>query len=330
MKLMLQKTILYFAVIGSLLLQKAYASNGSANSNGNWGNPSTWLFNGTPRVPQPGDTVNIPGGDTVTVTASVVYSGSPMVVIVGGTLSFQTGKKLTFPCQSFVRILSGGLLDPGTGGGSSNFIEICGTIEWTAADGPVSGPASVGPDPLPISLVSFDLKRDHSAIDISWITADELNNDYFLLQRSADGVNYENLQQVQGAGTSTVAHFYSSVDNKPVNGLNYYRLCQVDYDGTHTLYPPKVIRMNGKADVIVCPNPATSNNISILFSGDRETTTNIEVKDIAGKTVYSLDNMPLQSGFNKIGLTTGLGAGTYLVTMTIDGEVYHQKAVISE
>src|SRR5689334_9595217 len=69
---------------------KSFASNGSSNANGNWNNPSTWLFNGTPRTPMCGDTINIPAAYTVTVNSQESYTACviPMVIIIDGTLQF--------------------------------------------------------------------------------------------------------------------------------------------------------------------------------------------------------------------------------------------------
>ena len=86
-----KRTILLFALITLISCSKSFAANGYANNaNGNWNNPSTWLFNGTPRTPMCGDTVTIPAAYTVTVNSQENYTGCviPMIIIVSGTLEF--------------------------------------------------------------------------------------------------------------------------------------------------------------------------------------------------------------------------------------------------
>lgn len=89
---------------------------------------------------------------------------------------------------------------------------------------------SVGCSTLPVELVNFDVVNDVTNI-VTWSTVTENNNDYFLLERSADGVNWENVSMIDGAGTSTNRTDYLFNDRDYPQTLNYYRLTQVDYDG---------------------------------------------------------------------------------------------------
>lgn len=87
---------------------------------------------------------------------------------------------------------------------------------------------------LPISLLSFKSNLEKDAINLLWQTASELNNDYFELARSTNGKDFETIGRLPGSGTTTEAKSYTYADANPANGLNYYRLKQVDYDGTFT------------------------------------------------------------------------------------------------
>jgi len=88
---------------------------------------------------------------------------------------------------------------------------------------------------LPIELLYFS--GDKQACNqnlLAWATATESNNNYFQLERSINGVEFITLGKIPGAGTSLETKQYKYVDTKPESGLNYYRLTQVDYDGTAT------------------------------------------------------------------------------------------------
>lgn len=88
--------------------------------------------------------------------------------------------------------------------------------------------------PLPIELISFNALALEGQVMLNWQTLTEINNDYMAVERSSDGQDFEEIGQVQGAGTSFLPQSYELLDPQPYQGLNYYRLRQVDFDGTTT------------------------------------------------------------------------------------------------
>jgi hypothetical protein len=85
---------------------------------------------------------------------------------------------------------------------------------------------------LPIELISFEGYNKFSNNILEWVTASEHNNDYFTIERSDDGENWEIIGTIDGAGNSTNIKSYNLVDNSYRNVINYYRLSQTDFDGT--------------------------------------------------------------------------------------------------
>lgn len=86
--------------------------------------------------------------------------------------------------------------------------------------------------PLPVELISFwVVKNSEDKVIISWSTASEKNNNRFEVQRSIDGINFQTIQIIEGSENSTTILNYSTLDNDPLEGINYYRLLQVDNDG---------------------------------------------------------------------------------------------------
>ena len=85
--------------------------------------------------------------------------------------------------------------------------------------------------PLPVEMLYFNAKIDGTDAILEWATASELNNDRFEVERSLDGINYEYIGEVEGNGTTDLQVVYQFIDIAPRQGLNYYRLKQVDYDG---------------------------------------------------------------------------------------------------
>ncbi|MEQ9405563.1 MAG: T9SS type A sorting domain-containing protein [Cyclobacteriaceae bacterium] len=112
---------------------------------------------------------------------------------------------------------------------------------------------------LPVELVDFRAEIINQAVAVKWSTITELNNDHFIVERSVDGELFESLGRVEGAGTTNEKIDYTLNDNKPLAGLTYYRLKQVDYDGTTTFSEIIQIDYQGGLDgvsVTLYPNPA--------------------------------------------------------------------------
>jgi len=95
---------------------------------------------------------------------------------------------------------------------------------------------------LPIQLIFFAGNITTEGVLLSWSTSNEINNDYFAIERSTDGVSFDNIGETDGQGTSSHLSEYEFVDKAPKDGSNYYRLKQVDYDGQFTY--SKIIGVN--------------------------------------------------------------------------------------
>ncbi|MEO9966787.1 MAG: DUF2341 domain-containing protein [Reichenbachiella sp.] len=147
------------------------------------------------------------------------------------------------------------------------------------------------PAPLPVELVSFDGMIDESGITLSWSTASELNNDYFELERSADGISFEVIARIEGNGTTSEHHDYEYLDTEPYFGVSYYRIVQVDYDGDYSIYNP--ISLNNEQyrtglELILYPNPTEEYNINVrISSGDENSPIALTVYDTMGQLVHS-------------------------------------------
>ncbi len=114
-----------------------------------------------------------------------------------------------------------------------------------------------GVNPLPVELTRFAATATPSGVGLEWATASEKNSAYFEVQRSATGQVFEALTTVPAQGTSTAAHAYAALDRAPLAGLAYYRLRQVDANGTASFSPVVSVRWLGVAGLHVYPNPST-------------------------------------------------------------------------
>ena len=117
--------------------------------------------------------------------------------------------------------------------------------------------AADGATPLPVELVAFTAQAVSSAVHLAWATASERNSAYFVIERSADGTTWQALSWLTAASYSTQPHSYSYDDVTALpNGQLYYRLRQVDLDGTQTYSPVRSVSRNTTATLALYPNPA--------------------------------------------------------------------------
>ncbi|MFZ5970809.1 MAG: T9SS type A sorting domain-containing protein [Bacteroidota bacterium] len=119
-------------------------------------------------------------------------------------------------------------------------------------------------NPLPIELLSFTASRISNNVRLQWTTASEINNDYFEVQRSADGIEFETLTTQKGAGTSSERMEYKFDDTAPITGTAYYRLKQVDFDGSSSYSSVVSILFETTYQLTVWPNPAVKNETVFL------------------------------------------------------------------
>jgi len=135
--------------------------------------------------------------------------------------------------------------------------------------------------PLPIELISFKAKTMKDKVELYWSTVSEINNNYFSIEKSIDGYNYQEIGQVSGAGNSSQTLNYSFFDDNPFHGVAYYRLSQTDYNGDNETFPPIAIEFTDDKQVVktilydtqgreVVDMNTLSSGIYILVSYDKE------------------------------------------------------------
>lgn len=109
---------------------------------------------------------------------------------------------------------------------------------------------------LPVELTHFSAAPDRTDVLLRWRTASEDENDYFQIQHSTDGQRFASIGKVAGHGTSDTPHDYAFRHTAPAPGTNYYRLRQVDFDGTEHFSPVRTVRFSDANALQLFPNPA--------------------------------------------------------------------------
>lgn len=174
---------------------------------------------------------------------------------------------------------------------------------------------------LPLELVSFTGENQEGNVVLKWITGSETNNEYFVVERSEDGNDFEKLGKVKGSGSSTVAREYSYTDPYPFTEKTYYRLKQVDYDGNYTYSNVVTVTVDelNNLRINIYPNPASTFLNCELYSKEQGMV-NIEVKDVFGNTVTE-KQIKTAHGSNKQKLDIDfLVQGIYFLKINLSGQ----------
>lgn len=158
---------------------------------------------------------------------------------------------------------------------------------------------------LPIELYSFKGSKEDNGNLLTWVTLSEINSSHYIIERSFDGESFEEVGLVMAAGNSTEKLDYSFMDYDRSEENNYYRLKQVDFDGTHNYH--KVIVVNGTSGntlsrVISYPSQVAS-SLNVGFTGIGSETT-IEIFDMRGK-LYKTINVSAFDGYQDITIDVG-------------------------
>ena len=172
--------------------------------------------------------------------------------------------------------------------------------------------------PLPIVLTSFTAACEKGQVKLDWITATEINNDKFIISRSADMVVWDEIATLSGAGNSNQPLYYTTTDARPISGLSYYRLTQRDYDGTTETFAPISVTCytdgNGNS-MMVYPNPADDEFTVSVTVTDACNDCSIEIYDINGKRIAAR-NVSMEQGENTYTFDRALmNPGQYIIQL---------------
>jgi len=173
---------------------------------------------------------------------------------------------------------------------------------------------------LPVELLDFSTNCQSTGVELSWSTASESNNDYFILEKSTDLITYQQIAIINGVGNSTTVNNYSYLD-KQNKGMGYYRLTQVDYDGNKSVFKPIAadcyISERLKA-LIIYPNPATE-----WFSLELPTDVKakVQILNMMGMVVSEIDEITSASKMD----IRNLAKGVYMVISRVGNEIYYCK-----
>lgn len=269
----------------------------------------------------------------ITGTAFPNPAMSAIALVNGSTcvefLSYQGTLTATQGACTGVTSTDIGAFEDGTGSDLGSIQKNSNGTWTTNANTNTFGACNTSQSAFPVELIRFDAKVVQRTVQLNWQTATERNNDRFEIQRSTNGRDFITLQVVRGAGTATTEQRYEFTDQQPGRGANYYRLRQVDLDGTATYLPTVYVMFGKPANVAVfAPNPSLTGLTRLTYIAGTESTLKLTVRDLSGRTVMQ-QSREVGEGENQLSIDcSALTKGTYLVEMATNDDTQVQKLVI--
>jgi hypothetical protein len=177
------------------------------------------------------------------------------------------------------------------------------------AYGGCSGPSTFC-GTLPVELLFFHAEAKTASVTLTWATASEINFDYFLIEKSFDGITFNEIASVAGKGSTRGRTDYSLDDEKPATGRSYYRLTEVDLDKSVHHLLDVAVNFSGEKTFSMYPNPVTNGQVNFELNFVPETSVLVSIVDLRGRTLteFAIDQPTIT-------LPVQLTSGLYLVTM---------------
>ena len=178
---------------------------------------------------------------------------------------------------------------------------------------------------LPVELLNFTAVASAKHVELKWITASELNNDYFTIERSADAKEFEPVLVQKGSGSSKALLHYTDSDAEPLNGLSYYRLKQTDFDGKYTYSSIVAVQFSNEQQLTVYPNPA-EHGVTIRFFSPLENKCAWSLYDATGKLVRSATDILVFQDMNTLYIDlSNLDKGVYFISLSGQSLLFKNK-----
>jgi len=221
--------------------------------------------------------------------------------------------------------------DLGNGGTTGTTVD--GTIISSAVVtlfGPFTLASTTTANPLPIELINFTGIPVDNIVNLFWTTSVEINNDYFTIEKSNDGITFTKLIDVKGADNTNTYKNYTATDRQPYSGISYYRLKQTDYNNNSKYFNVVSVNYNVLQTITIYPNPLEGTAcLHVEISGYQNQEVVIVLKDMQGREFLSKVLSVTEN--NQVFIiyeTKDLAPGTYIISASSFDKIYNYKFII--
>ena len=181
--------------------------------------------------------------------------------------------------------------------------------------------------PLPIELIDFKATKQGKSVLLEWETASEINNSQFEVQQSIDGINFITIDIIAGAGTSSEHLYYSTWHRNPENGINYYRLKQIDFDGEFEYSEIRSVKFTLDNGIVIYPNPVAQNTEITILYPPNNSIRQIKLYDYMGRIIWT-NNHPTKTNEPMTLNLPAQEAGSYLIQFEMENDIVIKPLVI--
>lgn len=181
---------------------------------------------------------------------------------------------------------------------------------------------------LPIELADFHATPVGEDVELTWVTNQEINSDYFEIERSSDGALFETLERVEGAGNTTTEQAYKVMDYDPLPGKSYYRLRNMDLDGIETYSEVETVLFGHDDQIDVYPSPAHE-FFNFVYTGEAGPI-HVEIYDLKGARMQVADFDEVGTGAHTRVDVSELEGGLYMVKFFFNGKQETRKVVVAQ
>jgi hypothetical protein len=179
---------------------------------------------------------------------------------------------------------------------------------------------------LPVELTSFNVTKDANSVELDWTTATELNSDYFDIERSDNGIDFESIGTLVAAGNSEQTLNYNFIDDSPTNGFNYYRLALYDLDGNIAHTETKVVQFQKNASINIFPTQVTD-RINVEINAEEDLEFRRMILTTSGQ-VLETDITNISSGISNQQVDVShLQSGAYILIVYLNGQAIQHKFI---
>jgi len=326
------KTIFIFIVIVACSLPIIRSSAAILTSNGtnggDWDVAVSWDNTSTPADMAAGDTLVIQFGDTITIDGNQTFSG---VIQVYGVLVLDNAR-LNMPSATSVVQFAPGSDVIALNNGQNKYISIGSPSNRISSsdlnnltipnqltnesidDGGCAVTGLCDDNPLPVEVIYFRAFELGGAIQLEWATFFEENFDYFTIERSSDGKNFNDYVKIySNTILSSLTRKYEYIDEMPFPGLSYYRLKATDFNASFEYHGVVSANLEDiEPDILIYPNPTVGDQVTVSYNGEQESA--FRIIEITGKIIEEGILLP---GLNEITISPSIYSSVYFIQ--VDG-----------
>lgn len=180
--------------------------------------------------------------------------------------------------------------------------------------------------PLPVELLSFKAKAIGKRVKLDWVTASEIDNNRFEIHRTTDGRDFTYIGERKSLGSGSQTRSYILFDEKPLNGLQFYRLTEIDNSGREQTHPMVAVNISSEMNIVgVYDN--NNSSLTVVFNYNSNLPYSYKLIDISGRVIDSGEKLSGTEGMNYLEINRDVAAGIYTIIINNDVETASRKFI---